>query len=182
MLSRIMRSRMDAFEREWDYDMSYARQLLDASPAIATAFAAATKLGEQRVDLPLDAWHAAKLATILHDDCGACAQLTVQMAERDGIDPALLRAIIRQDFDALPEGVRIVVRFCLASLERTAQADELREQLVAYYSPRALASVAVVMAASRLYPTVKYALGHGAACALLDVGGKRVVAGALNAA
>ena len=39
---------------------------------------------------------------------------------------------------------------------------------------RALVSLAFAMTAARLYPTVKYALGHGKACTRVVVGGTPV--------
>jgi hypothetical protein len=39
-------------------------------------------------------------------------------------------------------------------------------------TPRGLISLAFALACSRVYPTVKYALGHGKACTRLTVAGK----------
>ena len=39
------------------------------------------------------------------------------------------------------------------------------------WGTRALVSVAFAITAARLYPTVKYALGHGEACTRVAVGG-----------
>jgi hypothetical protein len=50
-------------------------------------------------------------------------------------------------------------------------ADELRAQIVERWSPRALVSLAFAITAARMYPTMKYALGHGRACQRISVGG-----------
>jgi hypothetical protein len=46
---------------------------------------------------------------------------------------------------------------------RTA-AGEYREAIVKRWGRRALVSLAFAVTAARIYPTVKYALGHGKAC------------------
>jgi len=45
MIRRLMRKRVDRFEREWNYDASYMRDLIEASPRAAWLFARATALG-----------------------------------------------------------------------------------------------------------------------------------------
>lgn len=174
MFNWLIRNRIDAFERRWNYDSSYARELLAASPAALMAFAKATRLGQFREHLPKDVWHAARLVGILHEDCGACAQLTVQMAEADRVDPSLLGAVATGEIERLPDAVRLAVRFCRASLRHEPEADDLRPQVVQRFGRPGLATLALTLAATRLYPTVKYALGHGHACRALSVGGKRV--------
>ena len=48
------------------------------------------------------------------------------------------------------------------------------DAIVKRWGPRALVSLAFAMTAARLYPTVKYALGHGKACSRVVVGGAPV--------
>ena len=45
MLTWLLNNRIEAFQNAWNYDMSYARQMLEASPSALRAFHAATKLG-----------------------------------------------------------------------------------------------------------------------------------------
>jgi hypothetical protein len=53
-------------------------------------------------------------------------------------------------------------------------ADELRDEIVQRWGKRALVSLAFAITASRLYPTLKYALGHGRACQRIVVAGEPV--------
>jgi hypothetical protein len=71
----------------------------------------------------------------------------------------------------MPAPVALGVRFAEATLARAADADELREQVVARWGRKALVSLGFAITAARMYPTVKYAMGHGQACMRVSVGG-----------
>jgi hypothetical protein len=175
MLNWLMNNRIDSFEKRWGYDMSYARRLLAASPAALRAFFSAARLGNYRAGLPKEAWYAAKLRGTLHEDCGSCLQLVVQMALADDLEPRLVSAIVRGDTERLPAPVATVVSFCDATLNRETNADELRAEVVRLHGQHGLATIALSLAGARLYPTVKYALGLGHACSVLEVGRDRII-------
>ena len=171
MLSWLIRRKIDAFEDEYSYDMAYARDLLGTSLRAMMMFHKATGLGDYCEDVPKDAWYAAKLVTMRAEDCGPCAQLVATMAERDGQPPDLIRAVLSGELDGLPDGVRLSVEFTQAVLSRDSSADALRNRVVARFGRRGLVSLAFAMLSSRLYPTLKYALGYGHQCAVVHVGG-----------
>lgn len=171
MLRWLMRRRIAAFERAYDYDMSYISDLVDADPRAARLFGRATQLGRYRRDVPLSAWCAAQMTTVMAEDCGPCTQLGVTLAEREGVDPAVLRAILTRDLKALPDDAALGVRFAEAVLAHDVAADDLREEIVRRWGKRGLVSLGFAITAGRLYPTLKYALGHGRACTRVTVGG-----------
>ena len=181
MLKWLLRNRINAFERKLGYDMSYAREIVDADPMAMLAFFKATKLGTYCRDLPRDARWAAGLVAIVSEDCGPCTQLTVTMALAEGISPKLLSAVLSGDTAAMSEDVALVVRFCRATIDRSAEADVAREQILAKWGPRALISLAFAITTARMYPTVKYAMGYGKECQRINVAGTPVaVASALR--
>jgi hypothetical protein len=57
-------------------------------------------------------------------------------------------------------------------LRHAPEADDLREEVLRRFGKRGLVSLAFAMTAARLYPTVKYAMGHGHACMRLTIGGE----------
>ncbi len=175
MIRWALRKTIGRFEREWDYDAGYMRDIIEASPRAAWLFARATALGRFRRDLPLDAWYAAGITAVRHEDCGPCTQLAVAMAERAGVPPPVLRAVLTDDAEAMPPAVALVWTFTRATLARDASADTYRNALVQRFGPRALVSVAFAITAARLYPTVKYALGRGHACTRIVVDGTPVM-------
>jgi hypothetical protein len=57
-------------------------------------------------------------------------------------------------------------------LRHAPQADDLRDEVVRQWGRRGLVSLSFALVAARLYPTLKYALGHGHACTRLVIGGE----------
>jgi hypothetical protein len=171
MIKWALRRWLDKFERDWNYDASYMREMVDVSPRAAWLFSRVTALGRFRRDLPIEAWCAAGITAVRHEDCGPCTQLAVTMAERAGVSSADLRAMLADDPTAMPPDVALVWRFTRATLLHDAAADDYREVIVERWGPRALISLAFAITAARIYPTVKYALGHGKACMRVVVGG-----------
>lgn len=171
MLRRLVEKRLEAFEREWGYDMSYAREILAVGVGPLMAFMRATKVGAWRGELTDDVWHGARLAAIVAEDCGPCAQLVATMAERAGVDRGLLRAVVSGDDAALPDDVAAAVRFVRAAATRSTDIDAHRAAVIERFGQRGLVALTFALLAARMYPTVKYALGYGRACARVEVGG-----------
>jgi hypothetical protein len=171
MFRWALRKAIGKFERDWNYDAGYMRDIIDASPRAAWLFSRVTALGRFRRDLPIEPWFAAGITAVRHEDCGPCTQLGVTMAERAGVTPAVLRAVLADDPDAMPPDVALAWKFTRATLAHDANADRYREEIVNRWGKRALVSLAFAITAARIYPTVKYALGHGKACVRVVVGG-----------
>ena len=57
-------------------------------------------------------------------------------------------------------------------LHHAPEADDLREEVVRLWGKRGLISLAFAMVSARIFPTLKYALGHGRACMRVTVGGE----------
>lgn len=174
MLKWLLRRRLDAFERDFDYDASYVRDILAADPGAALRFGRVQAFGQYCRDLPRAAWYAAGIAGTMAEDCGPCTQLGVTMAEREGIPAATLRAIVARDVAAMPPDVALAFCFTQAVLAHDPAADDLRAQILDRWGSRAVVSLAFAITAARMYPTMKYALGHGRTCQRVSVGGATV--------
>ena len=174
MLRWLLRRMAESFERKWNYDASYLKEIIDISPRAAWMFARATSLGNYRHDVPVAALFAAGITAVRAEDCGPCTQLAVAMAERSGVSPAVLRAILTGDVTAMPEEVELAWRFARATLAHDAAADGYRREIVKRWGPRAVVTLAFAITTARMYPTVKYAMGHGQVCSRVVVGGTPV--------
>jgi len=172
MIKRVLAGVIDRFSRKWGYDAGYAKDILDADLRAFWIFARIQGLGAYRKIVPRDAWHAAKIVTALDEDCGPCTQLTIDMAAADGVSPEVLRAVLAGDIAAMPPDVALVFRFAAAVRARRPEADELREAVLASWGQRGLISLAFAITVAKLYPSVKYALGHGQACRRVTVAGE----------
>lgn len=170
MLKRLLHRRLRRFEADFDYDMGYAHELLEISRDAFMRFSRFMGMARYRENLPAPAWHAARLAATLTEDCGPCAQLVVTMAERDGVAPELLRAVVAGDADGMDESTALGWRFATAVLAHDPEADALRDTIRQRWGDRAVASLALAIASARVFPTLKYALGHGRTCTRLRIG------------
>lgn len=172
MLGWMVKRRMAAFEKDFEYDMGYARYIYDASPRGFWKFVRIMKLSEHCEGVPREPWYAAKFVATLGEDRGPCTQLVVTMAERAGVSPPTLRGILAGDEAAMGAEAALGYRFAKAVLAREiAEADQLREEIVSRWGRKAVVSLGFAIAASRVYPAVKYALGFGHACAMVRVAG-----------
>jgi succinate dehydrogenase/fumarate reductase flavoprotein subunit len=163
------------FEKEWDYDMSYAREMMDANFEAFRGFGEVAKLGALRGVAPAEAMYAAKLATTMAEDCGPCAQLIATMAEREGVDAATLRAIVAGNVNAMPANASLGYRFAKATLAHDlAELDRLRAEISQRWGKSGVVELALAIAMARVYPTVKYAMGYGHACQQIRVAGTAV--------
>ncbi len=172
MLRWFLRRRIAAFERAWNYDAGYLHELIDQDPRAMLAFGKLQAISRYRKHVPPAAHCAAGIVAVMAEDCGPCTQLGIAMAERDGVDPAVLRAIVTRDFSSMPDEVALAARFTEATLRHAPEADDLREEVVRRFGKRGLIGLSFAMLAARMYPTLKYALGHGRACTRLTVGGE----------
>ncbi len=171
MLKWLLRRQIAAFERTYDYNSNYLHDILDADTNAALRFARVMGISRYHKDIALEALYAAKLAATMAEDCGPCTQLNVTMAERSGVAPAVLKTIIARDERAMPRDAALGFRFAEAVIRHDAAADGLREEILSRWGKRALVSLAFAITAGRIFPTVKYALGHARSCVQVKVGG-----------
>lgn len=174
MLKWLMRRRIAAFERAYDYQMDYVRDILAAGQRALLAFNRIQAMARFRRAVPRVAWYAAKLAATKAEDCGPCTQIVVTFAEREGVGQDVLRAVIAGDGCAMGEEVALCYGFAEAVLAHDPGTDALRDEVLRRWGQQGLVSLAFAIASARIFPTVKYALGHGKACTRVSVGGTAV--------
>lgn len=93
------------------------------------------------------------------------------MAEREGVAPDVLRAILEGDTAGMGADALLGYRFARATLAHDPDADALRDQVIARWGRKAVVTLALGIASARVYPTLKYAMGHGKTCVRVRVGG-----------
>ena len=173
MLRRLLdRLAIRPFERAFDYDAGYMRDVLAASLPAFLKFSLLPGLAPRR-DAPAEALAAAGVVATLREDCGPCTQIGVDIAQRSGVSAASLKAILAGDESGMGEAAALAWRFAQASLDRDMQrADPLRDEIVRRWGQKALVAIALTITTARMYPTLKYALGHGRTCSKVVVGGE----------
>ena len=116
MLKWLFKKQIDAFDRDYGYDSSYVREIISADLDAAIKFSKVMGLTKYRKGVPADVRCAVGLVGTMAEDCGPCTQLAVTMAERDGVAPEVLRAILARDVNTMPEPVALAFRFAQAAL------------------------------------------------------------------
>jgi hypothetical protein len=172
MLRALLSWRIGRFERAWRYDAGYMRRILAASPITLLRFSMLTSLTRRR-EAPAAALAAAGLVGTLAEDCGPCTQISLDMAAKAGVPAVVLRAVLAGDEAAMGADAALAWRFARASLARDLEAaDQMREEVVRRWGEKGLVALAMALTSARMYPTVKYALGHGKTCSRVEVAGQ----------
>jgi len=174
MLRWLLRRRIAAFGRRFDYDVRYMLDMVEVDATAALRLGRLTQLSGYRRAVPAAPWHAAHIRAALSEDCGPCVQLNVTMAERAGVPGDLLRSVLGGDYAALPEDVVLACRFADAILRHDAEVETLRPMIVERWGRRGLLSLSLSTLAGRTFPAVKFALGHAQSCARVTVAGAPV--------
>jgi hypothetical protein len=163
MLKWFMKRKLTAFGDAFDYDTTYMQELVEVDPAAGLAVSRLSAAASYRADAPVAAWFAGKLVAGMSEDCGPCVQLGVRMAERAVVSAADLRAIVAGDVGRMSAEASLGYRFAKAVLARSAE-------IVARWGGKALAAISIGIVATRTFPALKYALGHGQSCQAVQIG------------
>lgn len=179
LFGRLVGPSLDAFDDRYGYDTTYLRHIADTSSRAFLRFGLFTRFAEHRAVVSSEAWFTAKLCAALREDCGPCTQLVVKLAEEAGVSPDVIRPIIAKDPKPLPTDARIAFDLAQATLDRDlVGADAARAEALARWGDEGVIALAFAIASSRVYPTVKYALGYGRTCSRVVVGEEEMAPGA----
>lgn len=172
MLRALLRRSIDAMEDKYAYDAGYMREVVAVSPWTFLKFGLVATLGRGK-RAPAEATTAAGLVGTLAEDCGPCTQIGVDIAAEHGVSPDVLRAILADDEAAMGEAAALAWRFARASLARDMPTcDPLRDEIVRRWGAGGLVDIALALTTARMYPTLKYAMGHGKTCSRVMVAGE----------
>jgi hypothetical protein len=175
MFKWLVRKQLEKFQKQWGYDTSYVREILDdAGLAAVMPLQALGKLGGYRKNVPRDTYYGAALTAGKEADCGPCLQLGVSMAEAAGVAPNVIRAILQRDYERLSKETLLGVELALATIARDGSGDEAREEILRRWGRAGLVSLAYAIVTAQAYPTFKYAIDHGHACVRLRIGNENV--------
>lgn len=174
MFKWLVKKQLDSFSKQWGYDTSYVREIVDeAGVGAVMPLQALQKLGSYR-KVPLDAYYGAALTAGKAADCGACLQLGVRMAEAARVKPPTIRAILERDHQNCSREALLGVEIALATIARDGSGQEARAEILRRWGRAGLVSLAYAIVGAQAYPTFKYAIGHGHACERLSVGGETI--------
>jgi hypothetical protein len=177
MIKLCLRRGLQRFSRHYDYNTDYLEYLLRNDLRAFLKFGSVKWLSGHRRGVPVAPWCAASIRAAIAEDCGPCVQLVCNMALEAGVDPAIVRKLVNGSFEQLPAEVALAARFTEYTLAHDPAADELRADIEARWGPQGLVSLGFAISASRVYPTLKYALGYARTCSRIEIGQESVTPG-----
>jgi hypothetical protein len=169
MKKTIMKKMLNRMSKKYSYDIGYLQSIFDASNTAFLKFMAFQTMSSHTGNLSLDEFYAVKLRTLIWEDCGPCTQLYINMALEANVSPTTIQAIIENDLEKLSDKLVLLVKYTDAVLMQSPQANDLRQQAVKHWGPKGLVAIAFGISSSRVYPTLKYALGYGAECQKVSI-------------
>ncbi len=164
MLRAVIRNRLGAAERDLGESMDYARFIVDASIPTFLRFAKLLGVSECRSAAPAADWHVARIVAARHEDCGPCVRIEERAAAKAGVEREIVVAARDGRFSDLPDDLAEVAEFARAVVGSHEDGDAPRENIRARIGDRALAELALGIAAAGAFPRIKRALGFASAC------------------
>ena len=145
-------------ERETGASVEYLRRLRSLSGKMFWRLMVA--LASLRTAAPnANARAIASILAILQQDCGPCLEIAVRFARRERADEDVLRAALGRQPEQLSPPLRAVYSLAQAVFEQSPEVTELSRQVELTLGRAVAADVALTLAFSPIYPTLKRALG-----------------------
>jgi len=163
---KASREALRGFGQHYDYDVSYLEELMDASSGAFKLFEDAMAMGRYQKAAPIELLALAKIAAMRQQDCGPCTELGVKMAREAKVPEEVIQGALHggKGLNAEQLDVYQYARGVAANEELD---PELLPRLQARYGKEIVAELALGIVATRLYPTLKRALGHAKSCSLM---------------
>ena len=156
---------IDNFEKHYDYDCSYMRKLATSAPKAFESFVNFLPMGQIGESLPTEVLWTAKISAMLTEDCGACVQLNIKMAIEAGVSVDLVKMIIANP-EKLSKSLKEVYSFAFSVAKNEDNHAELYESMSQKYTAEQISEMAIAIASTKVYPTIKRSLGEFKSCRL----------------
>jgi hypothetical protein len=170
LLAPLVRWQTLNFERHYNYDTQYLRQLFALSPGAFMRFRHVLANAAFTQNVPATATFTVKFLSIVREDCGPCAQLTLDQASEAGVSKDDLQALVARDPSRLSADALLAWNYAQAALDHSPETVRWCEQVVERWGQPALASLALTLVTARSFPAMKQALGLApASCQRLEL-------------
>ena len=169
MIRDLILKRLDKEERSLGESVDYVRHIVRSSLPAFFKFALFTPLSQHRRKLPPTPYRVARIVATQDEDCGTCVQIEVNLARMDGVPADIIRAALNNRPEDMTPELAEVYRFTKAVVEANGEEEELRQRIRDRYGDEGLVELALGMAAARVFPVTKRALGYATSCSLVEI-------------
>jgi len=160
---------LEGFASHYDYDTSYMQNMLKEAPAAFETFEAFLPMASYSNKIEMDVLFVAKITAMQKEDCGACLQLTVDMAREAGVNKDLIKEVLFNEGKNLKEALKDVYAFTLAVVSKEEVDKNLYDKMKESYSKEIMVELALAIAATKIFPAVKRVLNNFESCSLIKI-------------
>jgi len=150
----------------------FLRDIYGAAPGGFWRFALFMPMNLYRPILPVNAAAAVRIAAVHAEDCGPCLQTVVTLSLKAGAEPHILHAAVAGDPHLMDEETRTAFEFARLVVARDMQAEDLRADVERLWGKKGLSEIALAIASTRVFPTIKRTMGYGQACQRVVIDGE----------
>lgn len=154
---------IDEFEKHYDYDCSYMRLMQENSSDGFETFLNFLPMGQFQKKLSKNDIWIARLASIVAEDCGACTQLNIKMAAEAGVKEELIKKVIRNP-EKLDRQDKLIYDYAQAVVKNSDNCHDYQFLISKLYDKEQLTEFALAISSTKVYPTIKRALGFIEPC------------------
>mgnify|MGYP005989664831 CR=1 FL=1 len=160
---------LEGFQNHYNYDTNYMKEMLTENPNAYETFEGFLPMASFADEAPKDVLFVAKLTSMKNEDCGACLQLNVDMAIEAGVDKKIIQDIIFNEGKTLTSELKTVYDFTLSVGNKKDVGTELYSKINALYSKKVLVEIALAIASTKIFPTVKRVLNDFQTCSNIQI-------------
>jgi len=160
---------LEGFQAHYNYDTSYMKEMLKVNPKAYETFEGFLPMASFSDKTPKDVLFVAKLTSMKNEDCGECLQLNVYMAIEAGVNKEIIKEILFNNGENLNSELREVYDFTLAVANKDTVEKELYSKINDKYSKDILTEIALAIASTKVFPTVKKVLNNFHSCSVINL-------------
>lgn len=167
MLKRFLIHSISKFEKQTGYDSTYMKQIANYSPSLAMKFSNFIKLNRYQKKTPDDVMYIAKIAAMKTGDCGTCLQLNINFALWSGVAKQYVKDAVSNP-ENLPQRLKLIHDFATKTALGEPDAEIFRQKVEQQLGQDILIELAMAVATTIVYPTLKRGLGYAKSCSLMQ--------------
>ncbi len=160
---------LEGFQNHYNYDTTYMKEMLKANPKAFETFQNFLPMASYKEKASVELIFIAKLTSMKNEDCGKCLQLNVDMALEAGVDKEIVKEVVFNEGQNLPEQLKEIYDFSLAVSKKEEVPSFLYDKISEKYSKDILTEIALAIASTKVFPTIKRVLNDFHSCSVIQL-------------
>jgi len=166
MIQWILQQTISRAEKRVGVELDYARKIARTDFGLLLRYGKIFSFLDPKKTVPAEAYHIARLRGAISADCGTCVEAEINLAKAAGVSGQMIDAVLRAEYDGLPEALAAVARLADAVVRDRIDAAEEREIVLRAFGDAGLIELSFAMTGAALLPGIKRAMGYATTCDL----------------